>query len=85
MTKNIAWSLADSDLSTLSLDEVARVGAQEMLRIALEAEVSVYLEKVLHFKTPNGKPAIVRNGYHRRRGITVWPIPVNLTNQSQTI
>jgi putative transposase len=55
----------------LSLDEIARVGAQEMLRVALESEITIYLSSVSNLKLSGGRQAIVRNGSHRSRLITV--------------
>jgi len=71
MSKNNTSSLTGANLSMLSLDEVARIGAQEMLRVALESEISLYLEQMSEHRLPDGKAAIVRNGYHRSRQVTV--------------
>lgn len=67
--KNTQCSLTDSELSTLSIDEIARVGAQELLRQALEAEFSLYMEKLSSIKTEDGLQGIVRNGYHKTRRV----------------
>ena len=67
--KNIPCPLSGTDLSSLSLDEIARLGAQELLRQALEAEFAVYMEKLSGLKTPDGLNGIVRNGYHRPRSV----------------
>jgi putative transposase len=58
-------------LDVLSLDEIARQGAQEMLRMALSAEIGAYLSSVESVVLPDGRSAIVRNGTHRPRFITV--------------
>jgi transposase-like protein len=55
----------------MQLDEVVRVGAQQMLRAALEAEVNAYLASVRSLRTAEGHPGIVRNGYHRTRKVAV--------------
>ncbi len=55
----------------LSLDEIARIGAQQMLRLALEAEIAAFLEAMQHRKLEDGRAAIVRNGTHKPRNITV--------------
>lgn len=57
--------------SPLSLDEVARLGAQEMLRIYLEAEIQEFISRHQSLRLPNGQQAIVRNGYHDERPLTV--------------
>lgn len=58
-------------LDVLSLDEIARQGAQEMLRMALSAEIGAYLSSVESVVLPDGRSAVVRNGTHRPRFITV--------------
>ena len=58
-------------LAVLSLDEIARQGAQEMLRIALSSEIDGFLSSMADVKLPDGRPAIVRNGNHRARSIIV--------------
>ena len=58
-------------LDVLSLDEIARQGAQQMLRMALSAEIEAYVSSVEDVVLPDGRPAIVRNGNHRPRFITV--------------
>jgi transposase-like protein len=58
-------------LDILSLDEIARHGAQEMLRMALSAEIKAYISSVDGVVLSDGRPAIVRNGNHRPRFITV--------------
>jgi putative transposase len=53
------------------LDEIVRLGAQQMLRTALDAEVGAYMESVRDTVTTDGQAAIVRNGYHQERRIAV--------------
>jgi putative transposase len=60
-----------SNVSVLSLDEVARIGAEQLLRTALEAELACYLEAVRRLTVEGGRQAVVRNGYHRARAVTV--------------
>lgn len=64
-------STVDFDKKPLSLNEIALTGAQEMLRLALEAEVKAHLEEWSHLKTEKAKPGIVRNGYNPSRYITI--------------
>lgn len=56
----------------LSLDEIARIGAQQMLRLALEAEIAAFLEAMQHRKLEDGRAAIVRNGTHKPRTTIYW-------------
>lgn len=58
-------------LEVLSLDEIARQGAEEMLRMALSAEIEAYISSMAEVVLSDGRPAIVRNGNHRPRSITV--------------
>lgn len=58
-------------LDVLSLDEIARQGAQTMLRMALSAEIDAYISSVEGTVLPDGRPAIVRNGTHRPRFVSV--------------
>ena len=63
--------LFGQNVERMTLDEIARIGAEQMLRHALEAEITAYLNQ--HGSTTNadGKPAIVRNGYHSKRNLAV--------------
>ena len=69
MRKNKFFDIQKLDV--LSLDEIARQGAQEMLRMALSAEIGAYLCSVEGVVLPDGRSAVVRNGNHRPRFITV--------------
>jgi len=56
---------------TLSLDELARVGAKKLLAHALNLEVAEYIKKCSHLKDDNGHRIVVRNGKSKTRNITV--------------
>ena len=56
--------------STQSIDEIARIGAQEMIKFYLHAEIQEFIERHGHIKTADGLPAVVRNGYNRERNFT---------------
>jgi transposase-like protein len=58
-------------LEILSLDEIARQGAQTMLGLALTAEIQSFIESMSDIKLPDGRPAIVLNGHHKPRSIAV--------------
>ena len=47
--------------------DLARKGAELMLRLALEAEISEFIEGHSSKRMPNGQQRIVRNGYHCER------------------
>jgi len=51
------------------LEEVAREGARQMLRLALEAEVTAFLEQHSALKDERGRQRLVRNGYLPEREV----------------
>ena len=55
----------------LTLDELARAGAQRMLKAALEAEVSAYVAAHHGQRDDDGRALVVRNGYASARKVTV--------------
>jgi putative transposase len=55
----------------LTLDELARVGAQRMLKAALEAEVSAYVAAHQEERDERGHALVVRNGHAQARTVTV--------------
>jgi len=54
----------------ISLEQMALVGAQKMLKMALEAEVQGYQERHSAIMS-DGKMSIVRNGYNNEREVTI--------------
>ena len=61
-----------------SLDEIARQGAQAMLRAALEAEANAYLERFADERDANGRRLVVRNGQARSREIVTGVGPLEI-------
>lgn len=51
------------------LQAVLREGARKMLAAAIEAEVSIFIERNVSLETTEGKAAVVRNGYLPERQI----------------
>jgi len=51
------------------LDEIVRIGAQKLLKQALETEVETFLEKHQYVLDDNGSRQVVRNGHHTPRKI----------------
>ncbi len=41
-----------------SLEELARYAAQQMIALAMEAEITAAMEPYRHIKTPGGKAAV---------------------------
>lgn len=61
----------ENDLLSLSLDQIARVGAKKLLAEALELEVEEYIERFKEERDKNsGKRLVVRNGRAKPRKIT---------------
>lgn len=58
-----------SDFFEKGITEIAREGAQQMLKLALEAEIQAFIESHIHLKTSEELQRIVRNGYHKSRVI----------------
>jgi putative transposase len=59
------------ELVGLTLDELARAGAQRMLRVALDAEVSDYVAGHREQRDAGGRALVVRNGHAQPRQVTV--------------
>ena len=59
------------ELVGMTLDELARAGAQRMLGIALEVEVKAYIEAQQGERDEKGRALVVRNGHARQRKVTV--------------
>jgi len=55
----------------MTLDELAREGARQMLVIALEAEVAAYVDQHRDQRDEDGRALIVRNGKARPRQVTI--------------
>ena len=51
-------------LEALNIEQIAKIGAQQMLATALEAEVQHYLDRYADMRTTDRKQAVARNGYH---------------------
>jgi transposase-like protein len=64
----------------VSLEELARLAAQQLIALAMEAEITASMEPYQQIKTPDGKAAVVRNGYLPERTIisTAGPLTVKV-------
>src|SRR5690606_20723633 len=69
MPNDTTFSEAVRDEIHLSLDELARRGAQRMLAAALEAEVDEYIRRHSGQRDEKGRALVVRNGRARQRTI----------------
>ena len=63
--------MTENGFKEFSLDEIARIGAQTMIRLALEAELNLCIKEMSATQTPEGLAGIVRNGFHKDRKVTV--------------
>jgi putative transposase len=64
-------SEGQEEIVGLTLDELARLGAQRMLKAALEAEVSAYVAAHQEERDASGRALVVRNGHARGRQVTL--------------
>ena len=64
-------SEGQEEMVGLTLDELARLGAQRMLKAALEAEVSAYVAAHQEERDAQGRALVVRNGHARGRQVTL--------------
>ena len=60
----------ENTLASLSLDELARFGAQRLLKEALELEVAEYIDRFKEQRDKDGRRQVVRNGKAKERKIT---------------
>jgi hypothetical protein len=67
MLKLLNSSKNENDLLSLSLDEIARVGARKLLIQALDLEVAEYIDRHEGLRDANGKRVVVRNGKAKAR------------------
>jgi transposase-like protein len=69
---NISWiEEAASEEVCISLDELARKGARQMITAALEVEVDQYLSTLANERDECGHRLVVRNGRGKERSVTV--------------
>jgi putative transposase len=64
-----AGAVGDSEPTTIQLDELCRLAAQEMLAVALMAERRAYLDAHATELDATGKRLVVGNGYARPREV----------------
>jgi len=60
------------------LDEIVRHAAQKMITAAIGIELSEFMKRHSNLTTDKGQQAIVRNGYHKERLVTVNAGTVNV-------
>lgn len=62
-------SASFSELSELTVDQIARIGAQELLKRALLVEADLVCREHAGLRLKDGRAAVVLNGAHRKRSI----------------
>jgi putative transposase len=60
----------------LSLDELVRQGARQVIQQAIEAELAELMERFANVKTMHGQRAVVRNGYLPEREVLTAAGPI---------
>ena len=73
------YSPQGKELVTLELDELLRIGAQELLAKALEVEVNLHLESYQYILDETGNRRVIKNGYHRTRRILTGAGPIKVS------
>ena len=82
MTKSTLKALSQPEEHvTDPLTELLRNGARELIAQAVEAELQVLLEQHAEHRLPDGRKAVVRNGYLPERTVQtarvrIWSSPV---------
>jgi putative transposase len=62
--------VGEEEIGRATLDEIARLGAEAMLKRALIEEVGWYIERYENERDAEGRRLVVRNGWARERPIT---------------
>src|SRR5467141_4394014 len=78
MLKVVHDEAEPNEASGSVLDEIVREAARQMLAVALQAEVSAYLDAHAEEVDENGHRLVVRNGHHNEREVitAAGPVPV---------
>ena len=78
MLKVVHDEAEPNEASGSVLDEIVREAARQMLAVALQAEVSAYIDAHAEEVDENGHRLVVRNGHHNEREVitAAGPVPV---------
>ena len=76
MLKVVHDEAEPSEASGSVLDEIVREAARQMLAVALQAEVSAYIDAHAEEVDENGHRVVVRNGHHNEREVITAAGPV---------
>ncbi len=78
MDKNNVLAFQGREASSDPLTELLRTGAQELVRRAVEAELTEVLAQYVDRRTADGKAGVVRNGYLPERELQTGVGPVTI-------
>jgi len=67
-----------TDLFKGTIEEIARKGAQKMLQMALELELTEHIGKFQHLKDEHNRRIVNRNGHGRERTIQTGIGPIEI-------
>jgi transposase-like protein len=67
-----------TEVVTVTLDELARQGARQMIALALQMEVAEYVANHAHLRDEAGRRLVVRNGTAPPRTVIVGATPVTV-------
>jgi hypothetical protein len=78
MLKVVDDEAEPNEASGSVFDEIVREAARQMLAVALQAEVSAYIDAHAEEVDENGHRLVVRNGHHNEREVitAAGPVPV---------
>ncbi|MBA7567284.1 IS256 family transposase ISPaac1 [subsurface metagenome] len=75
-TRKIEYVEEEPDFTWSVLEQIARAGAQKMLKLAMEDEVEEYIQKHSEKVDMEGKKIVVKNGYMPERNIVTGMGPL---------
>jgi putative transposase len=78
MSKNNVVKLSGRDEIADPLTELLKTGAEKLIYEAVESELNALLTEYSSHKTPEGKAAVIRNGYLPERKIETGIGPVTV-------
>src|SRR5260370_1807933 len=84
MLKVVHDEAEPNEASGSVLDEIVREAARQMLAVALQAEVSAYIDAHAEEVDESGHRLVVRNGHHNEREVitAAAPVPVRAPRAS---
>ena len=78
-TRKIEYVKEEPESAWSILEQIARGGAQKMLKLALENEVEEYIQKHSEKVDMDGKRIVVKNGSMPKRDIVTGMGPIAIT------